>query len=138
MKNLDYDSGIYLLEIFLHKPKKIEVGKKGEFTFPPGYYYYAGTAQKNLQARLERHKRRVKKYHWHIDYLLGAANLLSIYTWEVKREGECHLARYLIDKLNGEIIVPGFGSSDCRCKTHLVFFPQKVTKNEIPDNDFFD
>ena len=47
--NVEYDSGVYVLEIFLHKPKKLEIGALGNQTFPPGYYYYCGSAQKDFR-----------------------------------------------------------------------------------------
>ena len=133
----DYDSGIYLLEIFLHKPKKIDVGAMGIHIFPPGYYYYCGSAQKNLNARLERHSNREKNFHWHIDYLLAEGHLQDIHTWPVSAEGECKLADYLIDEVNGEVIAAGFGSSDCSCKTHLIYFPQPLEKDIFTDINFF-
>ncbi len=135
---LDYDSGIYLLEIFLHKPKKIEIGKKGINTFPPGYYYYVGTAQKNLQARIERHLSREKRYHWHIDYLLNEANLQEYFTWPVGPESECELASYLQEELSGEVIVPGFGASDCDCESHLFYFQQPLDRGKLPEKNFFE
>ena len=61
--NTEYDSGVYVLEIFLHKPNKIEVGALGIKTFPPGYYYYCGSAQKNLKSRIERHLSKNKNYY---------------------------------------------------------------------------
>jgi Uri superfamily endonuclease len=123
---IDYDSGIYLLEIILNQKRKIRVGRKGIYLFPAGYYYYVGSAQKNLQARLKRHQRREKKLHWHIDYLLAKSQLRNIVTWPVAREGECRLAEYIRTILKGRIIVPGFGSGDCHCSSHLFYFEQPL------------
>ncbi len=55
MEKIKYDSGIYLLEIFLENKEGITVGKLGKFLFPVGYYYYVGTAQNRLHSRLKRH-----------------------------------------------------------------------------------
>lgn len=134
----DYESGIYLLEIFLHKPKKIDIGKMGIITFPPGYYYYVGSAQNNLKSRIKRHYKKDKNFHWHIDYLLNDANLQDFFTWPVGPEGECILAEFLQKRLSGQVIVPGFGASDCDCKTHLFYFPQKLERDKIPGIDIFE
>lgn len=136
--DFNYDSGVYVLKIFLSEKQKIKIGAKGVFDFPAGYYYYCGTAQRNLQARLKRHGRQEKKFHWHIDYLLAEAKLQEFYTWPVSREGECRLARYFIDELEGEVIVPGFGASDCDCKSHLIYFSNPVVDNKMPGDNIFE
>lgn len=133
--SLDYDSGVYLLEIFLHKPKKIEVGALGIHTFPPGYYYYSGSAQKNLGARLKRHYSVEKKVHWHVDYLLAEGHLKKHYTWPAGKKGECRLIEYLKEELDGEFIVSDFGASDCGCESHLVYFPQPIGEEKLPDEE---
>ena len=130
--DLGYDSGVYLLEIFLHKPKKIEVGALGISSFPPGYYYYAGSAQKNLKARIERHYSVSKTAHWHIDYLLAEGHIKNHYTWESSKKGECKIASYLKKELGGEIIVSGFGSSDCYCESHLLYFSNPLEEDQLP------
>jgi Uri superfamily endonuclease len=81
---------------------------------------YTGSAKKNIDARIERHKSSSpdKKLHWHIDFLLNDKNSKII---EVQKfdEEECILNQ----KATGEIIVAGFGSSDCKsgCKSHLKY-----------------
>ena len=134
--DLEYDSGVYVLEIFLHKPNKIEVGALGPITFPPGYYYYCGSAQKNLKARLERHLRKNKNYHWHIDFFLSEGHIQDYYTWPLDKSGECKLTSYLKDDLDGQFIVSGFGASDCGCESHLVYFEKQLDQSEFEDLDF--
>ncbi len=119
---IDYDQGIYILEMQLSEVVKIQVGKLGEYEFIPGYYYYCGTAQKNLKARLERHIRKEKKERWHIDYLLEYADILQIYTWPAERELECMLAEKLQMFPAGQIPVQNFGASDSSCDSHLYYF----------------
>ncbi|MFW6006621.1 MAG: GIY-YIG nuclease family protein [Bacillota bacterium] len=114
-----YDSGIYLLEIYLPNKVDINIGAKGECFFPDGLYYYTGSAQKNLQARVERHFSDKKNNHWHIDYFLEKAQIRSCCTWPLSGEKECELAHFFLNKLNGKIIVSGFGASDCNCDSHL-------------------
>ena len=132
---VDYDSGVYLLEIFLHKPKKIEVGALGLHTFPPGYYYYAGSAQKNLSARITRHYNVSKSAHWHVDYLLAEGHLQRHYTWPATKKGECRISEYLKDELDGKIIVDNFGASDCDCNSHLIYFSSPLKEEDIPEDE---
>lgn len=117
------DSGSYQLVIKLADKRRIKVGRLGSFVFPAGYYVYTGSAKRGLEARIARHLRRDKKLRWHIDYLLQYATVV-----EVKRYpngGECELNKTL-RRLGGEVIVEGFGSSDCGCETHLLYigYPQ--------------
>lgn len=131
--NLKYNSGVYLLEILLHKSREIEIGARGRFEFPAGYYYYCGSAQRNLKARIDRHRSQSKKLYWHIDYLLQKADLIDFYTWDSGRSGECKLASYLQNNINGNIIVKGFGASDCDCKSHLFYFKEAVRNKVFKD-----
>ena len=122
------NSGCYQLLIRLEKSHSIQIGKLGCFQFPKGYYIYTGSAQRGLQARIARHLRKDKKLHWHIDYLLQHAEILKTFTFPGRKQTECHLNRNLFENYHGECIVPGFGSSDCQCQTHLAYFSRK------PDN----
>ena len=56
--------------------------------------------------------------HWHIDYLLQYAEIKNVYYKESIFREECNITK----KFAGILIsVPGFGSSDCRCKSHLFY-----------------
>ncbi len=133
MQSFSFDSGVYLLELFAFKPLKIEVGARGKEVFPPGYYYYVGTAQKNLNSRLERHQKNNVNKHWHIDYLLEKAVIQDIYAWPKNSEWECKLAENLQEKEESEIISSGFGSSDCSCDSHLLYFSSPLEAEFIEE-----
>jgi len=124
MKN----AGIYLLTIKLAEPRNMKIGKLGTFFFKSGYYVYVGSAQKNLAQRIKRHKKRKKKLKWHIDYLLRYGRIRGVRTLELERPFECALSQRLLEIKGTEIPVQGFGASDCRCETHLVFVrkPRKI------------
>lgn len=110
--------GSYVLLVGLAEARCIETGRLGPVSFPAGFYAYAGSALGSLAPRLERHLRREKKLHWHIDYLLEhAAVLRALYAAGSDRK-ECVLAGSLSARLTP---VPGFGCSDCRCRSHLFF-----------------
>jgi len=112
-----HDRGSYIIVLRLARDRKIAVGGLGEVKFRKGYYLYVGSAMKDLSQRIARHRRLTKKKHWHIDYLREHADLVAAIPIRTSRDLECSLAAEL-----GTIAhwrVPGFGSSDCSCETHL-------------------
>jgi Uri superfamily endonuclease len=117
--------GIYQLLIYLPKTASIVIGKKGKIKFPKGYYVYTGSARNGLQKRVERHKRKSKKHFWHIDYLLDFAFIRKVFLFTDGKHDECALSLTMLDKSEAKIIMPKFGSSDCSCPTHLIFFEKK-------------
>ena len=111
--------GAYALLIELENPEAIEVGRLGAINFPAGWYAYVGSALGGLRARVGRHLRRNKKLHWHVDYLLKVACLSEV-IWTLSNERlECRIANVL--QRQGFESMPNFGSSDCRCPSHLFF-----------------
>ena len=116
------ERGIYIAVFFLARPCRIQVGKLGCFRFRPGVYFYVGSAQRHLKTRLERHSRQEKPLRWHIDYLSTRAYMLGAMVASGPRERECELAGELRDAY--ELVLPGFGASDCRCEGHLFYARQ--------------
>jgi len=108
--------GSYILIIQLESEITIQVGKLGRIMFDCGWYAYSGSAMNGIGARIGRHLRHNKKFHWHIDFLLDHAVVDSVYTVESTRRLECVIANGLGFTLDS---VPGFGCSDCRCESHL-------------------
>jgi Uri superfamily endonuclease len=110
--------GIYILVVSVSKDINVNVGALGSVNFEKGVYAYVGSAQNNLEKRIERHLRKTKQKFWHIDYLLDDANVkvLKVLHKKAGRPEECKVASKI-----GERCVPtkGFGSSDCKCKSHL-------------------
>ena len=117
------DSGCYRLHIKISRDIKVIVGALGQCSIPKGNYIYTGSALKNLSKRVERHYRKDKKLHWHIDYLtinrfVKIDYIELIYTSE---KIECELNLQLFSDYNVSVPVKGFGSSDCKCcPAHLV------------------
>jgi len=107
-----------VLMLSVERTKAIRVGALGTLTFESGLYAYVGSAQNNLKKRVERHFSKGKREFWHIDYLTndGDVKILSIFSKEASKIEECRLAK-IIGELNRP--VEGFGSSDCRCLSHL-------------------
>jgi sugar fermentation stimulation protein A len=124
------DGGSYLLVLRLDEKRSIVAGALGERDFGAGYYCYVGSAAKNLKARMQRHLRRRKKFHWHIDYLREHCHVVACLPVRSAESLECGLARALAAIADGS--VPRFGSSDCLCTSHLFRF----TSNPLKDRRF--
>jgi len=117
--------GAYCLLINVEKDIKIKIGKLGRLNFEKGNYVYVGSALNNLDKRIERHLRDEKKKHWHIDYLLLNKNtkVEKIAYKESNKKEECEIARN-IAKFG--VPIKNFGSSDCKCESHLFKIDKKV------------
>ena len=120
--------GSYLLLMELKNDKKISVGKLGEIKFNKGIYVYVGSALNGLDQRIQRHLRKNKKIHWHIDYLLKYTDLVDVFYTESMVRKECTIANELEKEL---LSVQDFGCSDCRCESHLFYGPYKPIVNII-------
>jgi len=86
------------------------------WTIEAGIYVYVGSAMGDLSARVARHLRKNKRKHWHIDYLLEHAKVLSVVMLPSERRLEEEISSALSKKFDGP---EGFGSSDLKVKTNL-------------------
>lgn len=87
-----------------------------------GIYAYVGSAMNGLKARLNRHLNPKKKKFWHIDYFLEHAQCIEIWITQ-KALNECSLVKNIIYNFeNAFRAAKNFGSSDCKCHGHLIFF----------------
>lgn len=114
--------GSYVLLVRLDIERSIPIGKLGYLPFPKAYYAYIGSAMNGFNARLARHLRAEKKLHWHIDYLLKKSEIDEIITCRSVEKLECYLAQALAGTFPS---IPDFGSSDCKCRSHLFFANEK-------------
>ncbi len=65
-----------------------------------------------------------KNMHWHIDYLRSKADYLGeVILPGSPKEMECALVSELLRIPAAGYGVIGFGSSDCRCPSHLIYVP---------------
>lgn len=110
-----------MLRLWLPEKKQLTVGKLGTFEFPPGEYLYFGSALNGLEGRIRRHLRRDKQQHWHIDYLTAVASVVGVWWATGAERRECSLARAALDLEGAQMLARGFGSSDCRCQSHLAY-----------------
>lgn len=121
------DRGSYLIMLHLPADISIVVGKQGRVHFRKGYYFYVGSARKNLTERIERHLRKRKTFYWHIDYLREHADRCIALPVRSSTSLEHDLAAAV--NAIADWSVPGFGSSDCSCESHLFGMLQNPIKN---------
>ena len=108
--------GSYILLIKLPEEQTITIGSRQPMHLPGGYYAYVGSAMGGFKSRLRHHLNDNKRLHWHIDYLLQKASIDSIILYETNDRAECTVAQALSRQFES---IPGFGSSDCKCRSHL-------------------
>jgi Uri superfamily endonuclease len=118
------NKGVYIAGYTLDKTQKITIGKLGTFEFPRGYYYYVGRARNHLKQRIARQidtwgDHRSKR--WHIDYLRDYTVPWGAVALHSESDLECPVAKYLKRTPGIKELIPGFGSSDCSCNTHLFY-----------------
>lgn len=119
--------GTYVLLLQATTPQPIQVGRLGSLLVQAGYYLYVGSAlgPGGLAARINRHLRQDKKPHWHIDYLRAVTEVVDV-RWQCDPlRRECAWAEQWQQVAGATIPLAGFGSSDCGCESHLVWFKSK-------------
>ena len=121
-------NGTYLLFITLHSPKRVQVGSLGTIDIVAGEYCYVGSAMNGLRHRIKRHMSSEKKTRWHIDRLTLLADHMEAFV-SLDPIHECVLAD-IAEKSGCTQAFKGFGSSDCRCRTHL-FIVDNMSKQEL-------
>ena len=141
-KQIPAERGIYRLILACTTPAEITIGKLGILKLQPGYLVYSGSAlgSGGLRARLSRHLRSAKRYHWHIDYLLAHPAITIVDIWAMPLDTrqaqlaaqsprlECRSHAAL-----GGVPAPlaRFGAGDCRCATHLSLFATSPVQAEM-------
>jgi len=117
--------GLYHLLFHLPRRIRIRVGALGLQVFPHGYYIYTGSAKRGLAHRIARHLRKRKKRHWQIDFLTTVARVERILINDSGFSTECQRHQAISDLPQAKVMVAWFGSSDCRCRSHLAYFRKR-------------
>jgi Uri superfamily endonuclease len=128
--------GTYTLIMNASASIDVRVGALGERHFLKGLYTYTGSAlgqTVSLRTRVARHLRGAKKRRWHIDYLLTRVQTLQVVYCVSPRRLECMIVKALGDESNSNVVVPGFGSSDCSrgCPAHLYHHPKTTLEGLV-------
>lgn len=127
--------GTYILLMHLELDRSIQIGKLGCTFFRKGWYVYIGSALNSLEARINRHLRSEKKYHWHIDYLLDYAKIKKVYIKKSRVKEECKVAKSFSESFRK---IQNFGCSDCSCESHLYIGEKKSFEFMIQKLCFID
>ncbi len=122
----EFDSGAYQLVMRATRRLKLSVGALGEQVFETGVYIYTGRASVRLNRRIERHLRSNKRARWHADYLVSRLEIVEVRIFPFRAEDECVINRTAAAGYGAEFPVRGFGSSDCRCLSHLAWIRDAV------------
>ncbi|BDZ67742.1 GIY-YIG nuclease family protein [Methanobacterium ferruginis] len=127
--------GTYCLLINLKTNQLIQIGRKGKINFNKGCYVYVGSAMNSLEGRIRRHLRKDKKMHWHVDYLLDnpSSHIVQVFFSDDGVKHECDLATYIAGEGTG---IQGFGCSDCKCHSHLIYFSKIDEAEDACENGF--
>ncbi|MCX7005175.1 MAG: GIY-YIG nuclease family protein [bacterium] len=124
-------SGIYFLLLRMTAARVIRVGARRAH-FPAGWYVYIGSAQRGVPQRVARHLRRVKRRHWHIDYLMPHARCVAVRALPgAPRADE---ARHAVAFCAAADFVPlaKFGASDSTAPAHLAGFRTRRRATALP------
>ncbi len=118
------DPADYILILRFENDFRTHVGALGEIGLERGYYAYVGSAKAGLRRRARRHLANPVKKRWHIDHITGASSRRMVFWKPHENGGECEAAGKLRKFLSE---VKGFGSSDCRCPSHLFYLGPEPT-----------
>lgn len=130
--------GSYIIVVYLSERITVRVGALGDLDFIRGYYLYVGSAMaktgsNTLENRINRHlsESNQKKLFWHIDYLLAKENckISKIYLIPSTIRLECIISNEILSVSDN--FVKDFGSSDCRCPSHLYYFTNFTGLEEL-------
>lgn len=118
--------GTYALVLRASRNRRVRVGRLGWMQVRRGYYVYVGSAwgPGGLAARVGRHRRAVKRLHWHVDYLRRVTRLEEVVIAEGVAIEHAWAAR-IAAQPGARVALPAFGSSDCTCPAHLYWFPRR-------------
>ena len=110
-------------------------GKAGSSGIRSGDVHLRRLGAGGIEARVARHLKSEKRLRWHIDCLLShpGVEVVGVYVWETTERRECEVARMLAGECE---VVPGFGSTDSRCRGHLFRCEPVVLSNIIREAGF--
>lgn len=107
----------------LSEQQQIKVGSLGLLSLKAGWYLYVGSAfgPGGVKARCGHHRKVSSRPRWHIDYLRRFAPLREIWFTHDPARREHQWAGVVNKQRGTEMPLPGFGASDCDCKSHLFY-----------------
>lgn len=115
MSETERIKGTYVLVLKIESDAIVKT-KGRSFSVEKGYYAYVGSAMNGLFQRIQRHLKREKRKHWHIDFLLDTAKVIAVTILPSEHPLEKRIARVLATTF---FSVKGFGASDSKSSSHL-------------------
>jgi len=133
----DNVKGAYVLILWLASANDMTVGKLGTISFARGFYAYVGSAMgaagfKRVERHLDISAGRRKTQKWHVDYLLSVSEVIETIEIATQERIECGIA-HNVGKNTSLARIGGFGSSDCKCSSHL-FYSRRLSDLEEAAN----
>ena len=127
--------GTYALVLASKNNELLRIGSKGMLRLQRGFYVYVGSAfgPGGLSARIKHHSEIAPRPHWHIDYLRRKCDLVEVWFSATSTRGEHAWAEAMSRLVGARMPMPGFGSSDCKCKTHLFWFRHRPSGQAFED-----
>jgi Uri superfamily endonuclease len=125
--------GTYVLVLSSRSTDLIQIGKLGALQLQLGCYVYVGSAlgPGGVRARLAHHVKPSRRPHWHIDYLRAHTRVEEVW-YCLDTRGLEHIWAERIGLAEGASVpLAGFGSTDCRCESHLFFFRQGPSRERF-------
>ena len=129
--------GIYTIILRLENRTKCKIGALGSYSFRRGIYLYTGSAcgrgSTSIEGRMRRHEGKRRRSFWHIDYLLRAGiwEILAFVYSTTDRSFECNANAQIRESTQASFPVMGFGSSDCRCPSHLLYLERRDVRRTL-------
>jgi Uri superfamily endonuclease len=127
------EPGTYALLMHAAGGGGLQIGRLGRLQLHPGFYVYVGSAfgPGGLPARLLHHLKPACQPHWHIDYLRPATRLVEVWYSHDRTVQEHAWATGIRRMRSASTPLAGFGSSDCRCPSHLSFHTERPSRRSL-------
>ncbi|HJN43494.1 MAG: hypothetical protein CL477_00960 [Acidobacteria bacterium] len=125
--------GTYALILSCSMHAVVQIGRLGCVQLQSGYYVYVGSAfgPGGIAARLAHHVKVTPRPHWHVDYLRAHAVLEEVWYTDDPVRREHAWAALFAQARGASIPLVGFGSSDCRCVSHLWRFQTRPSRSSF-------
>jgi Uri superfamily endonuclease len=123
--------GSYVILLEVESAFTETVGALGECHFCKGFYVYVGSALATLESRIHRYFSRLSKKRWHIDYLAQRGKVSEVWVLVGRERQECKLSKKLRGFEGATVPVKKFGSTDCNCESHLIYFKERPPLEQL-------
>lgn len=127
------EPGTYVLLVEAPAGREVRIGELGVLSHSGEWLTYVGSAlgPGGLRARVGRHLSGGGSLHWHVDFLLRAADIAEVWWTTGKERREEDWAAALRGAPGASLPLPGFGASDCGCPGHLIGFPGRPSVDDF-------